>query len=312
MPLPTRGLLRLRGRLSPNPVAPEYSRLLTGQDALTQLDTLGQVQAERLLSACAAALSLYPAWERRDWAMPEVQAALSTHGGHFLNLDALAARLGGVRHVPGRHSYLHASSGLTFAALSQQGGVTLVLGGTNSSHSDRQPVTFPAEVKQVQADFLNMVGRVPRLYRAADLLTLLAQSELAASPNAGPLTLAGHSLGGGLSQYAALMNDLPALVFSPTALGRGVLALLYQLGRLADTGRILERVQAYSLDGDPIPSIGTGWFQSSVVGSHLRLPLSQGVPPARHATSHGQVYPHLLTHLQRMWPELKSALEVTS
>ncbi|ULH16505.1 hypothetical protein MF271_07995 [Deinococcus sp. KNUC1210] len=307
MPLPTRGLLRLRGRLAAQPPAPDYSRLLTGADALSRLDTLDQAQAERLLSACAAALSLYPAWERRDWAMPEAQAALTTHGGHFLNLERLAARLGGVHHVPGRHSYLHASSGLTFAALSQEDGVTLVLGGTNSSHSDRQPVTFSAEVKQVQADFLNMVGRVPRLYRAADLLTLLARAELSE-----PLTLTGHSLGGGLAQYAALMNDLPALAFSPTALGRGVLALLYQLGRLANTERILERVQAYSLDGDPIPTIGTGWFQSRVVGCHLRLPLSPDVPPARHATSHGQIYPHLLMHLQRTWPDLKNALEVPS
>ncbi|WP_425146319.1 hypothetical protein [Deinococcus sp.] len=310
MPLPSRGLLRLRGRPAPPAAAPEYSRLLTAQDALTRLDTLAQAQADQLLSACAAALSLYPAWERRDWAMPEAPATLHAHGGQFLELDALAARLGGVRHVPGRHSYLHAPSGLTFAALAQDGGTVLLLGGTNSSHSDRQPLTFPAEVKQLQADLLNVMGRVPQLYRSADLLTLLARAELSEFLGAGPLTVAGHSLGGGLAQYAGLMNDLPVLAFSPTALGRGVLALLYSLGRLADTPHVLEQVRAYSLDGDPIPSIGTGWFRSRVVGCHLRLPLAQGVAPARHATSHGQIYPHLLTHLQRQWPDLRSALDV--
>ncbi len=58
----------------------------------------------------------------------------------------------------------------------------------------------------------------------------------------GPLMVGVHSLGGGLAQYAGLMNRLEVLAFSPTALGRGVLAQLSGLGRLADALKVLERV----------------------------------------------------------------------
>ena len=149
-----------------------------------------------------------------------------------------------------------------------------------------------AEVRQIEASVLNLIGRVPHLYRTADLLALLARDEVQAD-----LTVSGHSLGGGLAQYAGLMNGQRVLAFSPVALGRGVLALLSRLDRLADAPRLLKQVQLVSLEGDPIPMIGTRWFRSSGVGLRLRLPLFPGVPPARHATSHGRIYSHLLAHL---------------
>ena len=149
---------------------------------------------------------------------------------------------------------------------------------------------------------LNLIGRVPHLYRTADLLTLLARDEVQADP-----TVSGHSLEGGLAQYAGLMNNLEVLAFSPVALGRGVLALLSQTGRLTDASHLLEQVRSVSLEGDPIPVIGTRWFRGSGVG--LRLPLFPGLPPARHATSQGRIYSHLLAHLQRRWPQLPSALD---
>ena len=311
--LPT---IRLRG-FTPRRPQPDYCQTDDGEDALARLLTLTQPEAETLLSLCAAALSLYPAWERQSWEMPEPDAALQVHGGTYLNLEALALRLGGVRHHAGRHSYLHAPTGLAFAAHQDAlGRVTLVLGGTNSGHTDSQPRTFPAEVQQLRANVLNVAGWVPRLYRAADLLTLLLRSELARegteSPEVSPerpLTLTGHSLGGGLAQYAGLMNGVPVLAFSPVALGRGVLALLEQSGRLSDPAAVLAQVKSYSLDGDPIPTIGTGWWQSCVVGEHLRLPLSPDVPPARYATSHGQIYSHLVAHLRQKWPDLPDAVE---
>ena len=284
---------------------PGYAALLTGPAALERLALLSEVQARQVLSVCAASLSLYPAWERHNWTMPEPEAALRAYGGHFLQLNAVAARLGHVRHVPDRQSYLHAPSGLTFAAhQSPLGNVTLLLGGVNSSHSESQAQTFPAEVKQIEANVLNLMGRVPQLYRVADLLTLLMRDEVK-----GHLTIGGHSLGGGLAQYAGLMNGLKVLAFSPTALGRGVLALLFQSGKLAATPKVLARVRSFSLDGDPIPQIGTRRFHSHVVGLQLRLPLFPGIAPARHATSHGQIYSHLLAHLQQRWPQLPSALE---
>lgn len=310
--LPT---IRLRG-FTPKRPLPDYCRSWGGQDALAQLLTLSRPEAETLLSLCAAALSLYPAWERQSWMMPEPDAALQVHGGAYLNLEALALRLGGVRHHTGRHSYLHAPTGLAFAAhqdaLSR---VTLVLGGTNSGHTDSQPRTFPAEVQQLRANVLNVTGWVPRLYRAADLLTLLLRSELARGGTGSPgspersLTLTGHSLGGGLAQYAGLMNGVPVLAFGPVALGRGVLALLDRAGRLSGAAAVLAQVKSYSLYGDPIPTIGTGWWQSCVVGEHLRLPLSPEVPPARYATSHGQIYSHLAAHLRQKWPGLRDATE---
>ena len=279
--------------------------LLSGPAALERLAQLSEEQARQVLSVCAATLSLYPAWERRDWTMPEPEAALRAYGGHFLQLDAVAARLGRVRHVSGRQSYLHAPSGLTFAVhRSATGNATLLLGGANSSHSEYQAPTVPAEVKQMEANVSNLLGRVPQLYRAADLLALLVRDEMQ-----GPLTVGGHSLGGGLAQYAGLMNRLEVLAFSPAALGRGVLAQLSGLGRLADAPKVLEQVQSFSLEGDPIPRIGTRWFHAHVVGLQLRLPLSPGISPARHATSHGQIYAHLLAQLQQRWPHLQSALE---
>lgn len=306
--------VRLRGRV-PRRVQPAYCAGYGGEPALATLLALTQPQAETLIGLCAAALSLYPAWERQSWVMPDPDTALQVHGGRFLELDALALRLGGVRHIAGRHSYLHAPTGLAFAAHQDAGGnVTLVLGGTNSGHTDSQPRTFPAEVQQLRADVLNVVGRVPRLYRAADLLTLLLRDELAlqGAPNTEGrrLTLTGHSLGGGLAQYAGLMNGTPVLAFSPVALGRGIQALLERAGRLNDPGAVIQQVRSYSLENDPIPSIGTGWWQSCVLGEHLRLPLAGDVPPsARYATSHGQIYSHLVAHLRQQWPELPDAIE---
>ncbi|WP_424951231.1 hypothetical protein [Deinococcus sp.] len=288
---------------------PPYSRLYEGEEALERLLSLSEPEAETLLSLCAASLSLYPAWERQSWVMPEPEAALQVHGGQFLDLGALALRLGGVQHILGRHGYLHAPSGLAFAAHRDHADqVTLILGGTNSSHTDSQPRTLPAEVQQLRADVLNAVGRVPRLYRAADMITLLLRDELAREVGGRLVRLTGHSLGGGLAQYAGLLNAVPVLAFGPVALGRGVLALLQEASLLDDHDRVHTQVRAYSLNNDPIPTFGSGWLKTHVVGEHLRLPLSGEIPPGRYVTSHGQIYSHLAAHLRRRWPELPSAV----
>lgn len=295
--------------LGPRRERPAYSLHYEGQEALDRLLTLSEPQAEMLLSLCAASLSLYPAWERQSWVMPEPDIALQLHGGQFLDLGSLALRLGGVRHILGRHGYLHAPSGLAFAAhRDDDDNVTLILGGTNSSHTDSQPRTLQAEVRQLRADVLNVVGRVPRLYRAADMITLLLRDELTREVGGRLVRLTGHSLGGGLAQYAGLLNAVPALAFSPVALGKGVLALLRDAGLLDDPHTVQDSVRAYSLYGDPIPGFGTAWLQTSVVGEHLRLPLSTEVPPGRYATSHGQIYSHLAAHLRGKWPDLPNAV----
>lgn len=276
---------------------------LSGTAAVEALWALGEVQAQILLADCAAALCLYPAWERRDWGMPSAEQALSAYGGQFWQVSRLAemglSALGALHQEVGRPNVLHRSSGLVFALYQQPGQLTLILGGTNTSHSDSQLRTFPAEVKQFRADVLNVLGRLPRLFGVAAQLTELLLAERGRALPDVPLTLAGHSLGGGLVQYAAGLYGLRGLAFSPTALGRAVAA------PLPDTSEVL----CLSLEGDPIPLLGTQHLRARLLGQHLRLPLHPGVPPVRHATSHGQIYPHLLAWLRQAWPELPSALE---
>jgi len=285
---------------------PAYCAVSTGQAALERLLALTEPQARTVLSRCAAALSLYPAWERHDWVMPEPKWALRAYGGHFLDLERVARQLGDVRHQPGKNGYLHVPSGLAFAAhQAAHGQVTLILGGLNSSDGAGQLHSLLAEAQQLGAGLLNVVGGVPRLYRWADRLTLLLHHEL--SREGRPLTLTGHSLGGGLAQYAGLMNNLSVLAFSPTALGHGVLDIMEDTGRLADPAAVIHLIRSYSLAGDPIPSLGTGWLHAAVVGEHLWLPRSPGVPPVRYATNHGQIYSHLAAHLHARWPDLPNA-----
>ena len=67
-----------------------YSALLSGQAAIEQLAGLDEAQAKQLISVCAATLSLYPAWERHTWMMPEPELPLATHKGCFFRLAACA------------------------------------------------------------------------------------------------------------------------------------------------------------------------------------------------------------------------------
>ena len=146
---------------------------------------------------------------------------------------------------------------------------------------------------------LNLLGRLPRLFGVAAEVARLVQAERGHRLPDLPLVVAGHSLGGGLVQYAAGLCGLPGLAFSPSALGRAAALAL------PGTPEVL----SISLDGDPIPLIGSRHLRTRIVGEHLRLPLHPGVPPIRRATSHGQIYPHLLAWLREQWPELPSALE---
>ena len=52
------------------------------------------------------------------------------------------------------------------------------------------------------------------------------------------LTLTGHSMGGGLASYAALRNEVPAVVFNPMRLGSGARARIGQ-HRLAEADKYL-------------------------------------------------------------------------
>ena len=180
---------------------------LSGEAALDALWARGENAALALLADCAASLCLYPAWERRDWGMPSAEGTLAAYGGEFWVCPEWAG-LGAVRQESGRPNVLHLSSGLVFALYQRPEQLILVLGGTNTSHSDVQWRTFPSEAQQFGADVLNVLGRLPRLFGVAAELTTLVEAERGRSlPNL-PLTLAGHSLGGGLVQYAAGLHGL--------------------------------------------------------------------------------------------------------
>ena len=269
---------------------------LSNEAALAALWNRSEDAALALLADCAASLCLYPAWERRDWGMPSAEGTLAAYGGEFWVWPEWAS-LGALRQDSGRPNVLHLSSGLVFALYQRPGQLILVLGGTNTSHSEFQLHTLPSEARQFGADVLNVLGRLPRLFGVAAELTALVEAERGRRLPDLPLTLAGHSLGGGLVQYAAGLHGLRGVALSPTALGRAT------ADALPGTADVL----ALSLDGDPIPLIGTKHLRARLVGEHLRLPLHPGVPPARHATSHGQIYLHLLAWLRERWPDLPSA-----
>jgi hypothetical protein len=293
-------LPRLRLSLPAYPLPPGT---LSGEAALMALWAHASAggtgaAAPGLLAACAASQSLYPAWERRDWGMPGAQGTLSAYGGQFWTWPYPSA-LGELRQQPGRPNVLHPASGLVFALYQRPGELTLLLGGTNTSDSDRQLRTFPSEAQQIGADVLNLLGRLPRLFEVAAELVRLVRSERGHRLPDLPLVVAGHSLGGGLVQYAAGLHRLPGLAFSPSALGRAAVQALPGA----------PEVLSISLDGDPIPLIGSRHLRTRIVGEHLRLPLHPSVAPIRRATSHGQIYPHLLAWLREQWPGLPSALE---
>jgi hypothetical protein len=77
---------------------------------------------------------------------------------------------------------------------------------------------------------MNFLGFVPKNMSQASKLTRLVQEHVATLNARLPpdrqirLTLAGHSMGGGLASYAALRNKVPAVVLNPMHLGWGARA----------------------------------------------------------------------------------------
>ena len=142
--LPLNLNLRPWSRLSTLPWKPLWPPLsqrrlppgtLSGEAALEALWAGGEGVALQLLADCAASLCLYPAWERRDWGMPSAPDTLAAYGGEFWQWPERTP-LGALRQEAGRPNVLHAASGLVFALYVRPEQLVLVLGGTNTSHSD--------------------------------------------------------------------------------------------------------------------------------------------------------------------------------
>ena len=153
------------GELSPFPQYRLPPGTLSGDEALNALWALGEHAALNMLAVCAAALCLYPAWERRIWGMPDTEGLLNAYGGEFLRWPGELTELGIIWQQPGRANILPPASSLAFALYAQPTRLVLVLGGTNTSHSDSQLRTFPSEARQFGADLLNVLGRLPALWR---------------------------------------------------------------------------------------------------------------------------------------------------
>ena len=110
--------------------------------------------------------------------------------------------------------------------------LTLSFGGTNSGLNIRLfekqshrliKKRFNLTWLHIKADIRNLVGwNVPVIYKQAAKLTEVI-AEMAKKQDM-PVTLTGHSLGGGMAAYAAAKFGLKARTFSPAALGKKTLA----------------------------------------------------------------------------------------
>ncbi|MRI33479.1 hypothetical protein EOPP23_10830 [Endozoicomonas sp. OPT23] len=147
----------------------------------------------------------------------------------ILALKALPVFKGSVLQVKDGLIY-DKKSGLVFTLFTdkESGQSKLAFGGTFSGRKLPQD-TKRLAMNQVAADFKNISGiGIPKMYQQADALVEITKSLFPANT----LTLTGHSLGGGLAQYAGCMHEVPANCFASAALGKPALQELQRQGKL--------------------------------------------------------------------------------
>ncbi len=151
------------------------------------------------------------------------------------------------------------SSGLYANMVQVEGKNVLMFGGTGVGG---------ALSAQIQADAGQFLSGVPKAYQQAAALTAQVQSAL---PPGQSLETAGHSLGGGLANYAALKNgDIKATCFNAAALGGGCKASIG--GNLSQAK---DNVRHINVDGD---GVGDG------IGA-LRVPVQKAADGLNSAAS---------------------------
>lgn len=141
--------------------------------------------------------------------------------------------------------------------------------GTGKGHATRA---------QLANNLLNFVGvgGVPRSYQQAAELAAALQKKIAAE--GGELCLVGHSLGGGIANYAGLKTNLNATCYNPAALGGACLTDLEKTGCLSTDTQAKQRI--VRINGDPVSSKNVQKclvaFISISTYFHIRLPASIG------------------------------------
>ncbi|AMO55021.1 hypothetical protein GZ77_00235 [Endozoicomonas montiporae] len=144
----------------------------------------------------------------------------------------------------------------TLTRNNQNNSLTLAFGGTKSGSDIRLFEQQAGEIRrkrfnltwgQIKADIRNFVGwSVPTIYRQAAELAGVIQGM--AEREKMPLSLTGHSLGGGLAAYSAAKHGLKARTFSPAALGKKTLADLSQ----SQKTNANELIHNYLVTDDPV------------------------------------------------------------
>ena len=134
--------------------------------------------------------------------------------------------------LEGEGAIIDKTSGLRFTILEDEAGnVHLGFGGTTAGSSKT------GIFKQLVADIDQFTGDIPLAYtQAAVALKLLKDRH----PEKNIIT-SGHSLGGGLAQYAGIMNDTPVYAFNAAALGVEAMQMLAKASKLNENVRELTK-----------------------------------------------------------------------
>ncbi len=107
-----------------------------------------------------------------------------------------------------------------------------------------------------QADYLQRFGLYSPMYRDAVAVTKLFK-ELCQKEEGASLHLSGHSLGGGLAQFAATANEVPATCFNAAGMSAGSLAMLgkEKVDKVNGEPALITHIR---VKGDPVSDGGGG------------------------------------------------------
>ena len=175
----------------------------------------------------------------------------------------------------------------------------LVFGGTFSGRMLKQGTT-KLKFWQVITDVENFIGvGIPKAYQQAEAAAKLAKSQF--PPDC--LTLTGHSLGGGLAQYASCMHQIPANCFASAAIGKAVLKDLLKKGKL-NPEWIRNNIFQVMVMMDPINNPkGTAslrlQFALTNLGSRFRLPSNETLRGGRITGYHSCSHQHIEHYARR-------------